>query len=134
MKGTSSTATTPEEYIAELEEPRRTDIGRLHARIRDVAPSLEPHIDRGMLAYGHYTYRYNTGRSGEWFVLGIASNKQYISLYASPEGVEQYADELPKANLGKGCIRFKRLDDLDPAVVDEVIRTSAAWDGRHFTT
>ena len=62
--------------------------------------------------------------------IALASNKQYISFYAGPIGLEPYAERLPKANLGRGCIRFKRVDDIDLAVLDEVIGASAASDGR----
>jgi len=39
---------------------------------------------------------------------------------------------LPKANLGRGCIRFKRVDDVDIGVIDDVVRASAANDGRRI--
>jgi uncharacterized protein YdhG (YjbR/CyaY superfamily) len=65
--------------------------------------------------------------------LALASNKQYISLYAGPIGLEPYAARLPKADLGRGCIRFKRVSDVDLEVIDEVIRASAATNGRSIT-
>ena len=43
-----------------------------------------------------------------------------------------YVARLPKANLGRGCIRFKRAVDLDPAALDDVIRASAASNGRRL--
>jgi uncharacterized protein YdhG (YjbR/CyaY superfamily) len=124
----------PDAWIAALPEPRRSDIAALDRRVRDVAPGLDRHVTRGFLAYGHYTYRGASGREGEWFVLGVASNKRYISLYASPTGVERWAARLPKADLGVGCIRFKRTADVDLAVIDEVIAAAAAADGTHFVS
>jgi hypothetical protein len=125
-------AATPEAYVEGLESPRREDIGRIHARIRSVAPSLTASAAEGMLTYGRYTYKSRSGRAGEWWVLGVASNKAYISLYAPTLQAEAYVARLPKANLGRGCIRFKRLDDVELEVIDEVIRASAANDGQHF--
>jgi hypothetical protein len=130
-RGTTD-STTPDAFIEALTEPRKTDIGRLHDRIRDVAPSVRAYVDRGFLAYGRYEYRYATGRVGDWFVLGVASNKAYISMYAPTLDLRPYVARLPKANLGRGCIRFKRVDDLDPSVVDDIIRESAANDGRRI--
>jgi hypothetical protein len=124
----------PETYIDGLDEPRRSDIARLHERITDIAPSMRSYVDRGFLAYGRYEYRYATGRVGDWFVLGVASNKQYISLYAPTLNLEPYVAQLPKANLGRGCIRFKRVDDLDLAVIDDIVRASAANDGRKIVS
>jgi uncharacterized protein YdhG (YjbR/CyaY superfamily) len=119
----------PDDWIAGLPETRRTDIAAIDERIRTVAPELRRYMDRGMLAYGRYRYRYASKREGDWPVLGVASNKAYISLYASPAGVEPWAGRLPKANVGKGCIRFRHASDLDLDVIDEVIAAAAANDG-----
>ena len=129
MKGHSE-ATTPEQYIAEVEEKRRDDIQRLHDLVREVAPELEPTMEFKMLGYGKMKYKYASGREGEWMKIGIANNKQYISMYccaATEKGyvAEQYKERLPKANIGKSCVRFKRLADLDEDVLRELIRESA---------
>jgi hypothetical protein len=119
MKMTGSLkVSTPEAYIAKLAEPRRSDIASLHRLIRKTVPRLEPYIASGMLAYGPFHYRYASGREGDWFRIGVASNKNYISLYAcgaDDKGyvAERYRLRLPKANIGKSCVRFKKLADLD---------------------
>jgi hypothetical protein len=128
----TSTAATPDEYIAQVAEPRRRDIARLHGRIHKTAPGMRAYVDRGLLVYGRYQYRYASGREGDWFVLGLASNKAYISLYAPTLNLEPYVARLPKANLGRGCIRFKRVDDIDLDVVDEIVTASAANDGKRL--
>ncbi len=117
MKGQLK-AKSPREYIAQLEEPRRSDIATLDKFIRKVAPKLEPHIASGMLAYGPFHYKYASGREGDWCRIGVASNKGYISLYACAADergyvAERYKKRLPKANIGKSCVRFKRIADLD---------------------
>jgi hypothetical protein len=122
---------TPEEYLAALEEPRRTEMTRVHDLIRATAPDLEPVVQSGILAYGPFHYRYASGREGDWFVLGLASRKRSISLYvtaASDQGylAESFRDRLPKADIGRSCVRFRRLDDLDREAVVELIRTGAA--------
>jgi uncharacterized protein YdhG (YjbR/CyaY superfamily) len=125
-----SDAETPAEYIAAVEEDRRADIQRLHELVRSVAPELEPTMEFGMLGYGKFHYRYKSGREGDWMKLGIANNKRYISFYccaADERGyvAERYRDRLPKADIGKSCVRFKRLSELDEAVVRELIREAA---------
>ncbi len=121
---------TPAEYIAQLDEPRKSDVAALDALIRKTAPKLEPFIQMGMLAYGPYHYKYASGREGDWFRIGIASNKNYISLYVAActdKGyvAETYKKALPKASIGKSCVRFKRLSDLDPASLKKLIREGA---------
>ena len=127
-------APTPEEYIDRLEEPRRSDIRSLHELITRTAPDLEPHIASGMLAYGRYHYRSKSGSEGDWFHIGLASNKRYISLYVmatDPQGggylAESYRDRLPKADIGRSCVRFKRTGDVDTATLVELIEGGAKF-------
>ena len=129
-----TSAQTPDEYIERLEEPRRSDIRAVHDIIRREAPQLEPHIASGMLAYGRYQYKGKSkGAEGEWFHIGLASNKRYISLYvmaADGSGylAESYKERLPKADIGRSCVRFKRLSDLDSGALRELISSGAKWD------
>ena len=130
MKGKTK-AKTPEEYIAAVEEKRRADIQTLHEMVRQEAPELEPTMEFGMLGYGKFHYKYKSGREGDWIKIGIANNKQYISLYccgADDDGyvAEAFKPRLPKANIGKSCVRFKRLSDLDEDVLRELIRETSA--------
>lgn len=127
----STDAASPADYIDRLEEPRRGHIRQLDELIRENAPNLEPHLASGMLAYGPYQYR-GKSSSGTWFRMGLASNKRYISLYVMAEDLvnggylaESYKDRLPKADIGKSCVRFKRPEDLDQASLAELIRQAA---------
>lgn len=122
---------TPEEYIAALPEPRQGEVRILHDLIRREAPELEPHLQSGMLGYGSYHYRYDSGREGDWFVVGLAGRRAYVSLYVSASSgdrylAETYRDRLPKADIGRGCVRIKRLTDVDLATVAELVRAAAA--------
>jgi uncharacterized protein YdhG (YjbR/CyaY superfamily) len=127
-----TTAATHDEYIESAAEPRRSDLRALHELIRDAVPQLEPTMEFGMPAYGKYHYRYASGREGDWMVIAFANNKNYISLYVTAvTGTGQYLAEtyqpkLPKASIGKSCIRFKRLSDVDTEVLGALFRTAAA--------
>src|SRR5262245_33338495 len=104
---------TPAEYIAAVDAKRRSDIAALDALIRKHAPKLEPVIMSGMLGYGPFHYRYASGREGDTCKLSIASNASYISLYccaADETGyvAERYVNRMPKASIGKTCVRFKK--------------------------
>ena len=122
-----ATVATPEEYIEALEEPRRSEIRRLHELIRREAPQLEPHIAYRQIGYGKYRYRYKTGREGDWATIGLGSRKNYISLYINAVGgqrdeylAESYRELLPKADIGRACVknqeaRRRRRDDTPAA-------------------
>ena len=124
-------AGTAKEYIEGLKEPRRSEILELHRLITRTAPKLKPKMWGGMIGYGSYHYRYATGREGDWFVVGLMSGKDGISFYSClSDGkqyiVEKHKKELPKANIGRSCIRFKRLADVDQRVLAKIIRENEA--------
>lgn len=127
-----SDAKTVEEYIDRLDEPRRSELSQLDELVRGVAPELNPTMSYRMPGYGSYHYKYASGREGDWAVIQMASNKNYISFYVSctDDGkylAESYKDRLPKASIGKSCIRFKKLTDIDLGILEEIIQKSAKW-------
>jgi hypothetical protein len=130
MQGQSD-AKTHDEYIAALDEPRRSEIRALHELVLRTVPELEPTMMGGMLGYGPFHYKYASGREGDTTLVGIANNKQYISLYVIAANEDEgyiagsYQSRLPKASIGKGCVRIKRLSDIDLDVVADLLRHAA---------
>jgi Domain of unknown function (DU1801) len=129
--GAPKDARTPAQYIARLDEPRRSQIRELHALVRATVPTLRPHMQAGMIGYGSYHYRGASGREGDWPVIAVASNARYISLYVMATVgdaylVETYRDRLPKASIGRSCVRFRRVEDLDRAALTQLLREGAA--------
>lgn len=125
-----STYKTPKEYISSLDEPRKSEIIQLDTLIRSTVPKLKPFMmgsmKSNMIAYGKYRYKSKSGQAGDWAVIALASQKNYISLFVScitPQGylAENYAKKLPKANIGKSCIRFTKLENVDLSVIKEVL-------------
>lgn len=130
----TTSAQTPAAYIDLLEEPRRSEIQTLHALIQKAVPELKPHIMSGMIAYGSYHYKYASGREGDWSLILLASQKKYISLYicAAKDGeylAELHKSDFPKASIGKSCIRFKTIDDIDLEAVTRICKQAEKFGG-----
>jgi hypothetical protein len=126
MKGQLKVS-TPKQYLESLKEPRRSEVAKLDAFVRKTVPKLEPFIHAGMLAYGPLKYRTKNGREQDWFKIGIASNKAAISLYACAADergyvAERYKDALPAADIGKSCVRIKKVDDLDLSALRQLLK------------
>lgn len=120
-------AKTPNEYIDLIEEPRKKEIQQLHELIIKTVPALKPYIISGMIGYGTYHYKSVSGREGDWCILALASRKNYISVYICVTKGDQYLaelykDQLPKTSIGKSCIRFKSVDDVDLKVLANLFR------------
>jgi len=79
-----------------------------------------------MLGYGRFHYRYASGREGDASLVALSSRKNSISLYvlcADESGylAERYVERLPKASIGKSCVRFKRTSDIDLDTLRELL-------------
>jgi Domain of unknown function (DU1801) len=120
-------AKSVKEYMAALPPERREIVGFLHALIQKTAPTLKAHFAVNMLGYGSFPYKSYTKEMMEWPVIALASQKQYVSLYvcAVMNGkyvAEAHAKELGNVSVGKSCIRFKTLDDVNLAALTKVIK------------
>lgn len=126
----SSSITTPKQYIESLSDDRREIIQAIYDLVRKAAPGLKPHIIYGMIGFGLYHYTYASGRQGEAPLVALASQKNYVSLYiscATQQGylAEVHKERLGKVSVGKSCIRFKKLEDLNLKVAAELVAESA---------
>ncbi len=128
-------ATTIKEYIDSIEEPRKSEIIELDKFIQNVVPDLKPHFAINMIGYGSFHYKSKSGREGDWPVISLASQKNYISVYLCSVIDGKYVAETysknfgPKVSTGKSCIRFKKLEDIDLNVLKEAIEKGAKKPG-----
>ena len=123
----SSKANTVEEYLDQVPSERKEIIDYLHKFIQKTAPSLKPHFAYNMLGYGSFPYKNYKKEDIVWPTIALANQKNYISLYVCSvqDGkyiAETHKDELGKVSVGKSCIRFKKLEDLNLKSLEEVIR------------
>jgi len=123
-------AKTVKEYMAALPADRKKVIADIHAFIQKTVPSLKAHFAYNMLGYGSFPYKNYKKEMITWPVVSLASQKNYISLYvcAVENGkyiAEKNAKDLGKVSVGKSCIRFKRLEDLNLDVLKKVLKSAA---------
>lgn len=110
-----SRAKTVTAYIEELPSDRASAIRKLRTLIRKAAPEAEE-----SMKYGLPTYEF----AGPLFAL--ASQKQYLALYvAEIDLVASYERRLGKTDVGKSCIRFRKLDDLSLDAVAALLDAAA---------
>lgn len=119
-------AKTDDEYIAMLTPERRDIIEAIDRLIIDTVPSLQRWFAYNMLGYGAFDYVNYKKEPIQWPVIALASQKNYVSLYvcAVQDGeylAEKHKDELGKVSVGKSCIRFKKLDDLNLAAIKKLL-------------
>ena len=83
----------------------------------------------GMVGFGSYHYKYASGREGDWFLTGFAPRKNDLTLYIMPgfDRFEALMKKLGKHKTGKSCLYIKRLSDIDPAVLRQLVVDSVAY-------
>ncbi len=120
-------------FLDGVENPRRReDARRLLALMRDVTGEPPSMWGTSIVGFGSYHYRYASGREGDWPVVGFAPRKQNLVLYIMP-GFGRYEDllaKLGKHRTGKSCLYVNKLDDVDPQILEELIRESVTEMGR----
>ncbi|MCA1928405.1 DUF1801 domain-containing protein [Rheinheimera sp.] len=79
-----------------------------------------------IVGHGSYHYSYNSGRSGVAPLTGFAIRGRELVFYLSVDSEEQQAllTRLGKHKMGKSCLYFKQLADLDSSVLEQLIAGS----------
>jgi len=122
-------ATSVKEYFDMLSPERKEPMEFMDKFIKKTAPSLKPVYAYNMPGYGMFKYKNYKGEIIDWPTVSLASQKNYISLYvcAVENGeyiAEKNAKELGKVSVGKSCIRFKKVEDLNLDVLTKVLKSA----------
>lgn len=131
-----SKATTVEKYLAELPDDRRAAIQAVRQVIlKHLGRGFEERMQYGMIGYcvPHCLYPagYHCDPKQPLPFAALASQKNYMSLYlwciyTDPGELRQFQQAWAKSGLkldmGKSCIRFKRLDQLPLDVIAAAIK------------
>lgn len=111
-------------FLASVEHPvRRADALTLDTMFREVT-GWAPHMwGPSMVGYGSYHYVYESGREGDFLATGFSPRKANLSIYILP-GYQDFDAELArlgKHKRGKSCLYINKLDDVDMAVLREMV-------------
>jgi hypothetical protein len=81
-----------------------------------------------IVGYGSYRYTYESGRTGEAPLAGFAIRGRELVVYLMAEGQKQRSllSKLGKHKMGKSCLYFKQLADLDMLVLEKLVVGSIA--------
>ncbi len=105
----TSKAATISEYLKELPADRCVALSELRALIHRVAPKTVEAMKYGLPSFGE--------------LCALASQKNFMALYVCESDiVKAHLARLGKVSCGKGCIRFKRIADLNLGAVESILR------------
>jgi hypothetical protein len=126
-------------FLEGLEGERSDDIRTLDTAIRRRMPDAGRFLyegtfwggsDQQIVGYGVIDYMNRSGDDVEWFMVGLALQKNHISVYvnAVEDGqylLRRYEGKLGKAKLGSASIAFSSIDDVDQEHLMELVSLAA---------
>ena len=129
---TQATGASVDEFLAAVEHPiRHSDGLRLLVLMTEATGEKAEMWGPTIVGFGRYHYKYETGREGDSAAVGFSPRKASLSLYGLTDGPgAELLPRLGKYKLGAGCLYINKLEDVDEAVLAELIRAGY----RHVTT
>ena len=128
-----SKAKNVQEYLKELDEEKRKVITKVREEILENLP--EGYVETmnwGMISYEVPLDTYpDTYNNKPLMFAALAAQKNYFSLYLTPVYqsealkrwlLKQFEKENKKIDMGKSCLRFKKIDDLPLKAIGELIK------------
>jgi uncharacterized protein YdhG (YjbR/CyaY superfamily) len=139
----TSTVKTPQEYLDSLPDDRKQAMIELRNAIRENLPEgFSEEMSYGMIGYvvphSMYPAGYHCNPKLPLPFLAIASQKNFIAMhhmgiYGSKTLLDYFVNEYPKhsktkLDMGKGCIRFKKIDQITFTLIGELASKVAPKD------
>lgn len=111
------------DFINKVEHPRKREDGFKLLEIFTEASGLEAKMwGASIIGFGSYHYKYASGHEGDAPIVGFSPRKAKISLYlSSPVELEEFLKNFGKHTTGKACIYVNKLDDIDTAILKDMI-------------
>lgn len=104
------------------EEQKRKDCTFLVDFFEELTEAKPVLWGNAIIGFGLYHYTYQSGREGDWFLLGFAPRKAGISLYVYQSTKENnlLINNLGKYKMGKSCINIKQLADIQIPILKDI--------------
>jgi len=132
---TKPTDASVEDYIASrANAQQRTDCRELMVLFKKVTRHPPRMWGPSIVGYGSYRYTYESGRTVEAPMAGFAIRGRELVVYLVAEGEEQRSllSKLGKHKMGKACLYFKQLADLDRSALEKLVVGSVAEAKRRY--
>jgi hypothetical protein len=128
---TKATEQSVEDFLDKVpDEQIRDDCFSLIKLMKKVTGSAPKMWGPSIIGFGKYHYKYDSGHEGDTCLAGFSPRKQNITLYVMPGFSDEGSvllEKLGKHKAGKGCLYIKKLDDIDTAVLEKLVKKSVDY-------
>lgn len=118
------------EFLGNIPDPRRrADAAKLVAMMERLSGEPARVWGYGIVGFGSYCYKYDSGREGEAGRIGFSPRARELVVYLVDgyAGKEEQLRRLGKHRIGKCCLYIKKLSDVDETVLEEMISDSLKY-------
>jgi hypothetical protein len=132
---TRPTGASVDDYLAARgSEQQRAECRELIALFRKITRQPPKMWGPSIVGFGSYRYTYESGRSGQMPLAAFAIRGRELVVYLMPEqdGQKSLLSRLGPHKMGKSCLYFKRLADLDRSVLEKLVAGSIAEVRRRY--
>ena len=132
---TQRTGASVRAFLDGIEDDRKRRDAKTVAKIMKRVSGKPPKMwGPSIVGYGSYHYVYQSGREGDWPLVGFSPRKQAMTLYIMSgfSGHAALMKKLGKHTTGKSCLYIKKLDDVDREVLEELVNRSIQFVRRTY--
>jgi hypothetical protein len=131
---TKFTGASVEDYIAARgSEQQRADCRELIALLKKATRRPPKMWGPSIVGFGSYRYTYESGHAGEAPLAGFAIRGRELVIYlADQDERKALLSKLGPHRVGKYCLYFRRLADLDRSVLEKLVAGSVAEIRRRY--
>ena len=134
---TKKTKVSVADFLNSIQDKkRRADSKAVAKMMRDVTGKNAKMWGTRIVGYGTYDYKYASGREGSFFLCGFSPRAQNLVVYVM-SGFSKHAALMAKIGRhksGKSCLYIKKLDDINPKVLQTLTERSVTYMRKTYTT
>ena len=129
---TKQTSVSPEKFIASVEHSQRREDSLILLDFFSRVTGMKSKMwGSSIIGFGHYHYKYASGREGEHLVTGFSPRKSALTVYVMPgfshDNLTAQMARLGKHKTGRSCICINNLSDVDMDVLEVIVRQGVEY-------
>ena len=124
---TKETTASVTDFLNDIaDEKVRADSEKISALMEKATGAKPKMWGASIVGFGTHHLKYESGREIDCMEIGFSPRKQNLTLYLTYDGGwdENLLSKLGKPKLGKGCLYFKQLSDVDENVLEQLVEKS----------
>ncbi len=115
-----------DDFLKKIDQQKRDDCYVLIDIMKKISGEKPVLWGGTMIGFGHYHYKYESGREGDMFMIGFSPRKANLTIYMMPGSIEHkdLFDKLGKHKTSKACLYINKLKDVDIKILEKLIAAS----------